>query len=151
MTGEIAEVPVKIKIDSYFPDKLIVDLKAMKDFELIWNSELKIKQNFIQAYDYILQGALYQEIVRQNIGKQLPFIIAATTKQEYPERALLNVPQEEMDIKLKILIDYTLPRIKELKEGKIKPNYCGKCDYCKSLKKVQKIYNYQDFFEEREY
>lgn len=151
MTGEIAEVPVKIKIDSYFPDKLIVDLKAMKDFELIWNNELKIKQNFIQAYDYILQGALYQEIVRQNTGKQLPFIIAATTKQEYPERALLNIPQEEMDIKLKILIDYTLPRIKELKEGKIKPNYCGKCDYCKSLKKVQKIYNYQDFFEEREY
>ena len=76
MTGEISGVPVKIKIDSYFEDKLIVDLKAMKDLELIWNNSTKQKENFIQSYDYILQAALYQEIVRQHTGKQLPFIIA---------------------------------------------------------------------------
>ena len=33
MTGEIEGVPVKIKIDSYHPGKMIVDLKIMKDFE----------------------------------------------------------------------------------------------------------------------
>ena len=148
MTGEISGVPVKIKIDSYFKDKLIVDLKAMKDFNLIWNEQVGQKQNFIEVYDYILQAALYQEIDRQNNGKQLPFIIAACTKQEYSERALLSIPKEEMDMKLEFLKNY-LPHIQELKEGKIEPASCGKCPYCLSKKKTTKIYDYSYFFEKR--
>ena len=31
MTGEIEGVPVKIKIDSYHPNKMIVDLKVMSE------------------------------------------------------------------------------------------------------------------------
>ena len=123
MTGEISGVPVKIKIDSYFKDKLIVDLKAMKDFNLIWNDTTKQKENFINLYDYILQAALYQEIVRQNTGKQLPFIIAACTKQEYSERVLLSIMQDELNNKLEFIKSY-LPHIQQLKEGKIKPSYC---------------------------
>lgn len=148
MTGKISEVPVKIKIDSYFKDKAIVDLKAMKDLELIWNNQTKQKEPFINAYDYILQAALYQEIVRQNTGKQLPFIIAVCTKQEYSERALLSIPQEELDMKLEFLKQY-LPHIQELKENKIEPILCGKCDYCKSLAKCDKIYEYGYYFEQR--
>lgn len=148
MTGEISNVPVKIKIDSYFKDKAIIDLKAMKDLELIWNNQTKQKESFIEAYDYILQAALYQEIVRQNTGKQLPFIIAVCTKQEYSERALLSIPQEELDMKLEFLKGY-LPHLQELKEGKIKPIYCGKCNYCKSLAKCDKIYEYSYYFQER--
>ena len=147
MTGEISGVPVKIKIDSYFKDKLIVDLKAMKDFNLIWNDTTKQKENFINLYDYILQAALYQEIERQNSGNKLPFIIAACTKQEYSERALLSIPQEEMDLKLEFLKSY-LPHIQELKEGKIQPVPCGTCDYCLSKKKTEKIYDYTYYFNE---
>lgn len=147
MTGEISGVPVKIKIDSYFKDKLIVDLKAMKDFDLIWNNETNSKENFINLYDYVLQAALYQEIDKQNNGKQLPFIIAACTKQEYSERALLSIPQEELDFKLEFLKNY-LPHIQELKEGKIQPTECGKCQYCLSKKKTQKIYDYNYYFNE---
>ena len=55
MTGEISGVPVKIKIDSFHKDKVIVDLKAMANFDLIWNDKLHQKQNFIEAYDYITQ------------------------------------------------------------------------------------------------
>ena len=145
MLGEIAGVPIKIKIDSYFRDKVIVDLKAMKDFNLIWNENLKNKQNFIDYYDYITQAAIYQHVVEQNTGNKLPFIIAATTKEEYPERALLNIPQEFMDERLEEL-KVIIPHIQEVKEGKIEPTACGKCDYCKSLKKTDKIYNYYDFF-----
>lgn len=148
MTGKISEVPVKIKIDSYFKNKAIVDLKAMRDLELIWNNQTKQKEPFINAYDYILQAALYQEIVRQNTGKQLPFIIAVCTKQEYSERALLSIPQEELDMKLEFLKQY-LPHIQELKENKIEPSLCGKCDYCKSLAKCDKIYEYGYYFEQR--
>ena len=147
MTGEISEVKIKIKIDSFFKDKLIVDLKAMKDFNLIWNDTTKQKENFIEKYGYVIQAALYQEIVRQNIGKQLPFIIAACTKQEYSERALLSIPKEELDTNLNFLKQY-LPHIQELKQGKIEPTSCGKCNYCLSKKKTEKIYDYTYYFNE---
>jgi len=55
MTGEISGVPIKIKIDSYHKDKAIVDLKCIKDFNLIWNENTKQKEDFITYYDYILQ------------------------------------------------------------------------------------------------
>lgn len=55
MTGVIADVPIKIKMDSYFKDKVIVDEKAVKNFDLIWNEKLRIKQNFIDYYNYVLQ------------------------------------------------------------------------------------------------
>lgn len=149
MTGEISGVPVKIKIDSYHKDKCIVDLKAMANLELIWNEDTHQKENFITAYDYVLQGALYQEIVRQNTGKTLPFIIAVCTKQKYSERALLQIPQEEMDLKLEFLKSY-LPHLQEVKQHKVEPSKCGKCNYCKSKAKVTQIYYYQDFFNKGE-
>lgn len=58
MTGEISGVPVKIRIDSYHEGKAIVDLKCIKDFNLIWNEETHEKQNFIDYYDYVLQGGI---------------------------------------------------------------------------------------------
>lgn len=148
MTGEIAGVPVKIKIDSFHENKCIVDLKAIKDLKLIWNEELKIKENFIDHYDYVLQGALYQEIVRQNTGKKLPFVIAVLTKEKISERAVLNIPQDMLDEKLAFL-EEILPHIKDLKEGKITPSACGRCDYCKSLAKVNRVLNYKDYFDMR--
>lgn len=148
MTGEIAGVPIKIKIDSFHEGKVIVDLKAIKDLKPIWNEELKIKENFIDHYDYILQAALYQEIVRQNTGEKLRFVIAVLTKEKYSERALLKIPQELMDKKIAFLEEY-LPHIKELKDGIIQPTECEKCDYYKSLAKVTKIFNYNDYFDMR--
>lgn len=55
MVGEISGVPIKIKIDSYFPGKAIIDLKCVKDFNLIYNEQTHEKQNFIDYYDYVLQ------------------------------------------------------------------------------------------------
>lgn len=148
MTGEISGVPVKIKIDS-FHDKVIVDLKCMANLDLIWNENTHIKESFVNAYDYVLQAALYQEIVRQNTGKQLPFIIAVATKQKYSQRALLQIPQEELDTKLEFLKNY-LPHIQELKQSKVEPIKCGKCDYCISKKKTTQIYFYDDYFRKEE-
>ena len=148
MTGEIAGVPIKIKIDSFHEGKVIVDLKAIKDLKPIWNEETREKQNFIDYYDYVLQAAIYREIVRQNTGKNLPFVIAVLTKEKYSERALLKIPEELMDEKLAFLENY-LPHIKNLKEGKINPTECNKCDYCKSLAKVNTVYNYKDYFDMR--
>ena len=80
MTGGIAGVPYKIKIDSYHKDKAIVDLKCMRDFAKQWDNGKYV--NFIDFWRYDIQGAIYQEIVRQNTGERLPFIIAGATKEK---------------------------------------------------------------------
>lgn len=147
-TGEIEGVPVKIKIDSFFPEKLIVDLKAIKDFELLWDSKEKTKKNFIDYYNYVLQAALYQEIVFQKTGKKLPFVIAAMTKEKYSERALLLINQEKMDERLEEIKPY-LTRIQDIKLGKIEPQSCGRCQYCISKQKCSEIWNYDSFFVKR--
>lgn len=143
MLGEINNVPIKIKIDSYFPDKCIVDLKCVRSFEPVWNDKTKTRENFVDYWKYTLQGALYQEIVRQNTGKKLPFFIAAVTKETEPDIALLAIPDEELDKQL-IVIQEILPHIKNIKEGLILPKRCGKCDYCKMTKKLDCIIDYRD-------
>jgi len=90
-------------------------------------------------------GALYQEIVRQNTGKKLRFIIAVATKEKYSQRRLLEIPQEKMDEKLEFIKEY-LPHLQALKQGKITPTSCGKCNYCRSKEKVDRIYYYDEYF-----
>lgn len=70
------------------------------------------------------------------------------TKEKISERALLNIPQEDMDAKLEEIKEY-LPRLQKLKNGELEPISCGHCQYCKSKSKVTKIYNYTDYFEKR--
>ena len=41
-TGVIEGIPVKIKMDAYFPGEKIVDLKIMKDFSPIWKDGQKM-------------------------------------------------------------------------------------------------------------
>jgi hypothetical protein len=91
---------------------------------------------------------LYQEVVRQNTGKKLPFIIAAATKEKVSQRALLQIPQDVLDLKLEFLKSY-LPHLQEVKQGKVQPTECGHCQYCLSKKKTLGVVNYQDFFAER--
>lgn len=143
MTGEIENVPIKIKIDSYFSDKAIVDMKCVRDFEPIWNNEAKTKENFIDYWKYTLQGALYQEIVRQNTGKRLPFYIAAVTKETEPDIVVAGIPDEVLDIELE-KIKEILPKIKMIKDNIISPNRCEKCDYCKWTKKLTSVIDYRD-------
>lgn len=148
MIGKISGVPVKIKMDSYHKGKCIVDLKCIASFDLIWNEKTKQKENFIDYYDYITQAAIYQEIVWQNTGELLPFVIAAATKEKYSQRALLMIPSEKISMKLSFLQQY-LPHLQAVKQGKIEPRSCGVCPYCISKKKCDKIYYYDNFFEER--
>lgn len=136
MTGKIAGVPVKIKIDSYFPDK-IVDLKIMKDFSPVYRPE-QGKLNFIEAWGYDLQGAIYQEIVRQNTGKKLPFFIAAATKENEPDLGVFSISQELLDFELQEA-KKALPRIDAIKRGLINPERCERCEYCRSTKVLRKV------------
>lgn len=131
MTGSINGVLVKIKVDSLHDDK-IVDLKVMRDFQPIYMPE-KGRLNFIEAWRYDLQGAVYQEIVRQNTGKKLPFYIAAVTKEKEPDIAVIEVPQSYLDVELENFKN-NIMTYDAIKHGLIEPERCEHCDYCKATK-----------------
>lgn len=143
-TGEIEGLPFKVKADSYFEDKNVcVDLKVLKDFEYIWNNNTKERENPIDYWKYTWQAAIYSEIIRQNTGKLPKFFIAAITKEEYPDKEIMNISEQDLLINLEI-IKSMIPIVKDIKEGKAEAVKCGKCDYCKATKKVTHIIDYRD-------
>lgn len=139
--GKIANVDFKGKLDAYHEGKCIVDLKTCKDFEPVWKDGHKM--SFIEAWGYDIQGAIYQELVYQNTGKKLPFFICAVTKEKIPNIAIISIPQERLNECLE-LVKANAPQYNDIKLGKVEPTKCCKCDYCKSIKKIENIIDYRD-------
>lgn len=145
MSGQIEGVAVKIKIDNYHPRKAIVDLKIMKDFSPIWVEGLG-KMPFVEAWGYDIQGAIYQEIERQNRGadaKPLPFLIAGATKEKEPDIALLSIPQDCLDSAMEI-VRANILHYNEVKQGHVEPTRCNHCNYCKSTKVLTEVMDYRE-------
>lgn len=143
MTGEICGVPVKIKIDVLHPDK-IDDLKIVKDFEPIYHDEKGLIPWF-EFWGYDIQGAVYQEIVRQNKGKVLPFHLDAATKEKTPDIDVLRMNQRSIDFafdKFKANVEL----YDAIKKGVIEPERCGKCDYCKSTKVLTEPTDSEEYY-----
>lgn len=134
MTGVIEGVRVKIKMDSYFLGEKIVDLKVMKDFEPIWKDGQKMP--WFAAWGHDLQGAVYQEVVKQNTGDRLPFYLAAATKEPVTDIGGVHIPQEFLNERLSHFKGM-VPHYQNIKDGLVEPARCGKCDYCKSTKKFE--------------
>lgn len=133
MTGLIAGVPFKIKIDSLHDD-MIVDGKVLKDCEDCW---IDGKYPFYMANRYDLQGAIYQTIAQQNIGKKLPFILGVITKEKVPDKRLIKIQDSVLeDAKNEIIAK--APVFQKMKLGEEPAWNCGCCDYCKSIKALNK-------------
>lgn len=144
MTGNIAGVPFKIKMDSYHPGICIVDLKIVRDFHDIWSPKEHAMVKFVEFWDYDVQGAIYQEVVYQNTGLRLPFFIAGATKENVIDHDLIAVPQDRLDYCLEI-VEQTAPRFQALKLGiEENPCRCEKCDWCKMTKVLMTPIDYRD-------
>lgn len=145
MVGEINTVPFKIKVDALHED-MIVDQKIMSSIdELYWNEEKHKKCDFVEQFGYDIQGAIYQEIVRQNTGKKLPFILAITTKEENPNKMLIQIDQEYLDRALREVQEQA-PRFDMIKRGIIDPIGCGRCPTCRKGLKVEGVVSYKEYF-----
>lgn len=130
MTGELFGTKWKIKMDSYLKDVAIVDLKVVQSI-----TELKYVKNygymdFVRYWGYDIQGAIYQEIVRQNTGKQLPFYIAAASKEKEPDIRIIQVTQTYLDEALD-MVKNNIDRVLAVKNGVEEATRCEKCDCCK--------------------
>lgn len=153
MTGVIAGVKFKIKVD-VLHDSVIVDQKLMKDLNPVWSDEYHCYMNFVDYYHYDWEGAIYREIVRQNTGKTLPFVLHVTTKEKVPSKALIRIDDEDLDVALKLVeelapifdhykhsIKLTDEEMKILDSHQIRLE-CGECDWCKQNKMVTGIFSY---------
>ena len=130
MTGEIEGVPFKIKMDSFDPEEYIADLKYMASLR-----SPNLFQPMIKYWGYDLQAAVYQEIVQQNIGKQLPFLFVVATKEKPAHLALGEISQWNMDEALETVKKHIV-RFQKIKTGDLPAERCEDygCDYCTTTK-----------------
>ena len=143
MTGEIEGVKVKIKVDSLHKDK-IVDLKVMRDFQPVYVPEIG-RQPWFEGWGYDLQGAVYQEIVRQNTGEKLPFYLAAATKEKVTDIDIVEIEQEALDFALE-RFNRDVEYFDAIKKGAVEPIRCEKCDYCKQTKVLKVPTSSNEFY-----
>lgn len=133
MTGELFGTKWKIKMDSYIPGVAIVDLKVMASItKLEWVKDLGYL-DFVRYWGYDVQGAIYQEIVRQNTGKKLPFYIAGATKENKPDIRIIQITQNYLDEALR-MVEANMPRILRVKNGEAAPDRCELCDCCRDTR-----------------
>ena len=126
MTGEIAGVPFKIKMDNYKPNEFISDGKYMSSLR-----SPNLFDPMVKYWGYDLQGAVYQEIVRQNTGKRLPFYLDIATKETPAHLVVAQINQFDLDEALDVVKAWA-PRYQAIKLGEIEPERCGEynCNYC---------------------
>ena len=139
-TGEVNSVPVKIKIDhvAYKNGEpvALVDLKTVKSMnETFYVKDSGEHLNWVERWHYDLQAAVYQRVFRDNTGLQLPFYLAAISKDKdadgvaHPRLKIIQIPQIKMDERF-TEFEQNVRKIDRLKKGEIEPTYCGLCDYC---------------------
>ena len=135
MTGEIGGVPFKIKMDSYKPDEFICDLKYMASLR-----SPNLFEPMVSYWGYDIQAAIYTEIVRQNTGKQLPFIFTVVTKEKPARLAVGEISRWNVDVALE-KVKKNIARYQAIKNGEIKPQRCEEydCDYCAATKIITEV------------
>lgn len=133
MTFELFGQPWKMKMDSYLPGVCITDLKVVANFKTM------------PLWRYDLQGAVYQAGVEAVTGEHLPFYLAAATKERVTDLDIFQVPQSTLNLAMDE-IGFNISRFAEVKAGIMPPDYCGKCDYCKSIKGAR-VRNYNELLE----
>lgn len=143
MTGEIGGAKWKIKIDSLVPDKCIVDLKVMKSLRDVFRTHDAEYMGFVEFWGYDIQGAVYQEIVRQNTGKTLPFFIAAASKEKETDIEIIHIDDGHLRECL-LEVESNVSKVLALKLGEYQPIRCECCDYCRRTKVLKGPISYAD-------
>lgn len=123
-TKKLFGVPWKIKIDSLLPDK-IVDLKVMRSMERI------VGKSFVEHWGYDLQMAIYAAVH----GGDLETYLAVATKQTPMDKEIIHIPKWRREELLEE-VERFLPHIIDIKTGKVEPERCGVCEYCRATKKI---------------
>lgn len=145
VTGEIDRVKWKGKIDCLNLERgIFLDLKTVADIHgKYWNEAQHQYVNFAINGGYLLQMAIYQELIKQTFGKVCQPFIIAVSKQDIPDKAIFSIPQSILDSELDSL-EMNQDHIANVINGEEKPKRCEKCDYCRSTKELKEITSIMD-------
>lgn len=146
LTGWLFGIEWKIKVDALHADK-IVDFKLMKDTKPGWKNGTKMA--FFDLWDYPLQGWVYREIVRQHLGKALPFYLAVMTKEEPSGREIIELEDERLNPEAGV-VEYWSERFQRIKLGEIEPHRCEDCPYCRATRKTTRTKTCREYYDEME-
>lgn len=133
LTFEMFGVPWKMKMDSFSEGICITDLKVVANFRNL------------ALFRYDLQGAVYQKGAEICGYGRLPFYLAVATKERVPNLDIFQIPQSTLDMAL-WEIEENIEHFADVKRGFVEPEYCGVCDYCKSVKQAM-VRNYNELLE----
>lgn len=124
-TAELFGVPWKIKVDSYHPGRMLVDLKTARSLQRIMGRSL------VEHYRYDIQGAVYQAVE----GHGLPFYLAIVTKEDPPDLEICEIERPELAEALDD-VRKRLPRVLAVKRGEVEAERCGVCPWCRITKRL---------------
>lgn len=141
LTFEMFGAPWKMKMDSFVEGICIADLKVVASIDADRGA---VKAAF-RRLQYHIQGAVYQAGAEACGYGRLPFYLAMATKEAVTNFDIFQIDQPTLDMALRE-IEGNMPRFIAVKSGLEKPNCCGACDYCKSVKKAR-IRNYLELLE----
>ena len=139
LTGEINGIKVKCALDLFDKEtNSIYDIKCMKDFKEQWNKEEKAYVPWYYHWGYVLQLAVYRELVRQNFGEPKEIGLIAATKEDIPDITANSFSSDLLDIELETFKN-NIKRYDNIKKGIEIPLACNCCDYCKKIKNIEKF------------
>ncbi|WEB74426.1 PD-(D/E)XK nuclease-like domain-containing protein [Streptococcus anginosus] len=150
--GEIEGVPVKGKLDSVNLSRgYFVDLKTMKSiYSEEWNADLRKRVpaavNNILNFGYHGQLGLYRELLKQMTGREFRPLIVAVSKENVPDKDILKIDEDWLVEGLGNL-KADIVEVWDVIQGKQKPKKCGRCDYCRSQKKLNAVISLNDLIE----
>jgi len=142
ITAELGGVKWKCKPDVIGFDRgFFTDIKAMKDFDTIYDEKLKHRVEWWLAYHYDIQLAVYQKIIELSTGYKLDAYIAAVTKEKVPDYEVYDFNSEDMDTHFAGIINNVktdMLGIDLVKSG-YETRRCEQCDYCKQTKMLNSV------------
>lgn len=147
-TAQLYGAQWKIKVDNINHErKMFSDLKTTQELgKRYWSDKHSRYVSFVEAYDYVLQMAIYREIIYQNTGEYYKPYIVAVTKQDPPDKAILHFDESRFDFEKEYVITH-LPRTVQMKSGEIEPLRCEKCDYCRATKQLRNTFEIEYLLE----
>ncbi|WP_059050018.1 PD-(D/E)XK nuclease-like domain-containing protein [Paenibacillus senegalimassiliensis] len=149
LTAELFGIPWKAKLDVLNRwNGRFTDIKTVKGIrDKYWNGQRYV--SFIQQYQYDVQMSVYAEIERLSGVENPDYLeptILAVSKEDVPDKEIIYFDTELIQEKLRE-VSGNIGRVMSVKRGDEQPVGCGKCDYCKSRKKLDGMTYYLDLLE----
>lgn len=140
VTGELFGTLWKGKIDLLNVEKgYFVDLKTTAILDKrFWNDRYYSYVSFVEHYGYAIQIAIYERLLEMQYGKPFTGYIYAVTKQDVPDIAAIEIEDYLKEFELSE-VERVIDHILAVKAGKEDPEMCGKCEFCREYKRLDKF------------